>query len=136
MKRFITMVIVVTLLAMMVMSVAAEETTVVMPRYSYVDAINSRLSINEATGLASCNVNSTFHGGASQKLTCELQRYNGSGWVTVKTWSTTSTMSANIAKQYAVYSGYTYRVHAICRVYNSSGTIMESVYCDSNQVAY
>ena len=136
MKRILAMILVLAMLvSMLTLTVMAEGETTIMPRYSYIDVINSRLSIS-SSGLASCNANSGFSGGASQKLICELQRYNGSTWTTVKTWTKTSTYSANIAKQYAVYSGYTYRLRTTCRVYNSSGTIVEIGVCDSNQVVY
>lgn len=137
MKRIITISLLIAIvLSLMALSAGAESETVIMPRYSYVDILTSSLSINKNTGLTTCNATSSYHGGASQKLTCKLQRYDGSTWTTVKTWTKTSTMSVNIAQQYAVYSGYTYRLRTTCKVYNSAGTILEIGICDSNQVKY
>ena len=136
MKRILAMIFLVVLLAsLMVLTVTADAESIIMPRYSYIQVINSRLAIGNL-GMSSCNANSGFSGGASQKLTCELQRYEGSTWRTIKTWSTTSTSSALISKNYAVASGYTYRLRTTCYVYNSAGTILEIGICDSNQVTH
>lgn len=136
MKRLLTIIMLIAVvLSLLALSAGAESETVVMPRYSYIDVINSSLSISKY-GMATCNANSGFNGGASQTLTCKLQRYDGSTWTTVKTWSTTVSSSARISKQYAVYSGYTYRLRTTCKVYNSAGTILEIGICDSNQVQY
>ena len=136
MKRILAMILALAMLAsMLTLTVMADGETTIMPRYSYIDVINSSLSISKL-GIASCNANSGYSGGASQKLICELQRYNGSSWTTVKTWTKTATTSALISKTYAVYSGYTYRLRTTCQVYNSAGTILESGVCNSNQVVY
>lgn len=117
------------------LTVTAVDNNTVTPRYSYINVINSSLSISKL-GLATCKANSGFFNGASQILTCKLQRYNGSGWTTIKTWSSTSEYSTAITKQYAVPSGYTYRLRATCSIYNASGTLLEVGICDSNQVTY
>ena len=108
----------------------------VSPKYTYIAKLSAALSINKNTGVASCGGSCSAPGGASIKLTCRLQRYNGSSWTTVNTWSTTATQATAINKYSAVASGYTYRVRITCSVYNSSGTLVESGTCYSNQVVY
>ena len=108
----------------------------ITPQYTYISKLSAGLTISDATGISNC-VGSCFAPSAdSVKLTCKLQRYTGSAWTTVKTWSATAAHSTAITEQYAVYSGYTYRVRITCSVYNASGVLVESGTCYSHQVEY
>lgn len=136
MKRFFCIILAVMLLAALAMpAMAAEEESVISPRYSYIEGLSASLAIN-SWGLTDCYASSVVFRGDSVVLTCSLQQYNGSYWTTVKSWTSTDKPSAAIAKNYGVYSGYTYRVKASCSVYNSSGTLLESGYIYSNEVVY
>lgn len=137
MKRTLCFVLAVVMAMTFVVPVmAAVSEPPVSPQYTYIQRLNAGLTINEATGLTSCTAGCFVVGANSVTLTSKLQRYNGSSWTTVKTWTTTTTQSAALNKNYAVYSGYTYRVRVSCSVYNSSGTLLESGICYSHQVEY
>ena len=136
MKRIICVLLAVMLVAALVVpAMAAVKEPSVSPCYSYIEGLSASLSIN-SWGLTDCYASGVVYGGDSVVFTCSLQQYNGSYWSTVKSWSSTTKPTATIAKNYAVYSGYTYRVKASCSVYNSSGTLLENGYIYSNEVYY
>lgn len=122
-------------LSMQIPVLAAENENAISPRYSYISALSAGLNISN-TGIAACSAGCVIDNGDSLVLTCSLQRYNGSTWTTVKSWSATAARSTVLQKSYAVYSGYTYRVRTTCSVYNSNGVLVESGTCYSNQVVY
>lgn len=137
MKRIFCVILAVMLLAALAMpAMAAEEESTISPRYTYIQYMSAGLDIDDTWGLTDCSAGCTVYGGDSVILTCSLQQYNGSYWTTIKSWTSTTKPSALITKNYGVYSGYTYRVKASCSVYNSSGTLIESGTCYSNQVYY
>ena len=136
MKRILCIlqaVIVVATLAAPALAAANEPS--VSPQYTYIQGMNAGLVIND-WGLTDCTASSTVYGGGSVILTCSLQQYNGSYWTTVKSWTSTTKPSALIMKNYAVYSGYVYRVKASCSVYDASGKLLESGSIYSKQVVY
>ena len=136
MKRITCVLLAVMLIATLaVPAMAVEEESTITPRYSYIEGLSASLSIN-SWGLTDCYASGVAYRGDSMVFTCSLQQYNGSYWTTVKSWTSTTKPSATIAKNYAVYSGYTYRVKASCSVYNSSGSLLESGYLYSNEVYY
>lgn len=137
MKRMLCLALAVIVVMTSVIPVmAAVNEPSVSPRYTYIQRLSAGLTINETLGLTACTSSSVVYGADSVKLTCSLQQHNGSYWITIKSWNATTMPSASIAKNYAVYSGYTYRVKTSCSVYNSSGTLLESGVCYSNQVVY
>lgn len=136
MKRILCLILVMLLVMLSVTPVlAAESESVVMPRYSYIAQMYSGLQIGKL-GLSACRANCYVEGAASVELSAKLQQYNGSTWTTVKTWTATGTDIASISKNYAVYSGYTYRLRVTCAVFNAAGTLIETGTCYSNQVTY
>ena len=136
MKRILCILLAVIVVATLAApALAAANEPSVSPRYSYIQGMNAGLVINN-WGLTDCTAGCTVYGGDSIILTCSLQQYNGSNWTTVKSWTSTTKPSAAIAKNYAVYSGYVYRVKASCSVYNASGRLLESGSIYSKQVVY
>ena len=137
MKRLLSLVLVLTIVFVTACPViAAESDPPISPRYTYISLLSASLSINDTTGISTSTASSRISGASSLKVVCKLQRYNGSSWTTVQTWTATGTSSASIAKSWAVYSGYTYRAYVTCSVYNSAGVLVESGNCYSNQVTY
>lgn len=136
MKRMLcVLLVVVAIMLSVIPAMAAVGEPTVSPCYAYIQRISAGLSIDETLGITSCKT-SCFVAAESVKLTCTLQRYNGSSWTTVKSWSETGEYSVALNKNWAVYSGYTYRVKATCSVYNSSGALVESGSIYSNEVVY
>lgn len=97
-----------------------------VPLYNYIDAYDVNLSIDKTTGIASCSASCYTSSNNTVEVEYRLQRYMGSYWGTVKTWTSSGTSVASLNKSWAVYSGYTYRGYAIYRVYNSAGTLLET----------
>ena len=137
MKRiFCGLLVVMLIVTLTVPAMAAEKEPSVSPRYTYIQFMSAGLNIDDTFGLTDCTAGCTVYGGSSIILTCSLQQYNGSYWTTVKSWTSTTKPSAAIAKNYAVYSGYVYRVKASCSVYDASGKLLENGTCYSHQVTY
>ena len=131
MKRILSFALVLTLAFAMILPVmAAENDQTISPRYSYISMLETDLTINPSSGIATCGATCYTNGASSVKLVCRLQRYENKTWNTVYSWTSTGTNIATITKQRAVYSGYTYRTFTSCYVYNASGALVEvgSVY--------
>lgn len=64
----------------------------------------------------------------SVELTVSLQRYNGSYWTTIQSWSKTGYGygGTDMEQYYYVPSSGTYRVASTARVYNQYGTLIET----------
>lgn len=114
---------------------AVENESAVTPRYTYIARMSAVLEISRL-GVANCGGSCYVPDADTVKFTCKLQRYEGSSWTTVKTWTDTDAPTCGLSKYYAVSSGYTYRVRTTCSVYNASGVLVESGTCYSNQVVY
>lgn len=106
---------------------AAEvETPVITPRYTHIHNNAVDLDINTTTGIAECFASCYAPGNYTVKVECKLQRYQGGFYSTIKTWTNSGSEYASVYQNWAVYSGYTYRVYAIFYVYNSAGKLLES----------
>lgn len=69
-------------------------------------------------------------------ITMILQRSSGNSWEKVKSWSTSGTPSATLAKEWYVVSGYTYRVKVTASAYTSSGSFIEQQTVYSGSESY
>ena len=108
-------------------SVYAATNRAVQPRYAYINSVMAGLSIDEIFGIATCVATVTVRDSDSAMLYCLLQRYEDGGWVTIKSWAHTDTITAYVDKQYAVYRGYTYRLKVTGYALDSAGNILETV---------
>ncbi|NLL87249.1 MAG: hypothetical protein GX229_12285 [Syntrophomonadaceae bacterium] len=108
---------------------------VITPQYTYISTLTPGLEIN-SLGTATCvGIASAYDSSHTTKLTVELQK--SGGWSTIKSWSASSTGAslARIEEDYYVVRG-TYRVCATAKVYNASGTLLESQSLYSDTVIY
>lgn len=128
MKRvFTTFMVLVMLLSLSMHGIAAQvEDNIVSPKYTYIQKNTVNLSINENTGIATCKANCYTLGTYTVEVECRLQRLTGSMWTTIQTWSASGTSYAGVNKNWAVYSGYTYRAYALYSVRDSAGNLLES----------
>lgn len=111
--------------------------SVIKPQYTYISNLTAGLSIN-SLGKATCGgLASAYDASHTTKLTFELQKSSASGWSTIKSWpaSATGISLARVEENYYVVHG-TYRVRATAKVYNASGTLLESKSTYSNTVTY
>ena len=105
---------------------ANSEGTTVNPRYKYIITTDASLLINTNTGISTSTASLICESGYTAEVECELQRYVGSTWNTVKTWTNRGDGYATTNENWAVYSGYTYRIYVTYSVYNSSNRLLES----------
>lgn len=110
---------------------------VITPQYTYISTLIPGLSI-DSSGKATCSgMASAYNSSHTTRLTVELQKSNAGGWSTIKSWSASSTGTyvADVHEDYYVVRG-TYRVCATAKVYNASGTLLESQSLYSDTVIY
>ncbi|HBR01710.1 MAG TPA: hypothetical protein DD738_03785 [Ruminiclostridium sp.] len=112
----------------------AEVQSVITPQFTYITFLIPGLSINSA-GKATCSgMASAYDSSHTTRLTVKLQKSDAGGWSTIKSWSAsaTGTYVADVYEDHYVVHG-TYRVCATAKVYNASGTLLESqsVYSDT-----
>lgn len=124
MKRLFCIFLVLVMLSLMILPAAATEVTI-QPRWTYLDTVSAALDINWL-GVASCSGQGFVRSSNKIEVVVILQQYSNTGWVTLKSWSSTGTTSALASGQYAVAHGYTYRVNVFAYVYDSDGNIIES----------
>ncbi len=105
---------------------AMPNTPVLSPQYTYIRTLSANLTIDEDVGVATCTATCYSESGYTVEITCKLQQYNGSTWVTMKTWTASGSRYASINKDWAVFSGYTYRVYVTYFVRNAAGSIVET----------
>jgi len=70
------------------------------------------------------------------ELIMDLQQLKSGVWTTIKSWNTSGSGTVYLDKDWYVVSGYSYRVYTTAKVYNSSGTLLETAYATSNSVFY
>ena len=125
-KVFVILLATIMLFSMAIPAYAALPDPPVSPQYKHINSYSVVLDINESLGVASCYATCYQLGADTVEIEYKLQRYTGSSWVTIKTWTSTGTTYASISKTWPVSSGYTYRGKAIFRVYDSSGNLLET----------
>ena len=128
MRRILTFLLALALLATSILPCFANEaeTPSVTPRYTHIALNTVNLDINETTGVATCSASCYAIGDYTVKVECKLQRYQGGFYSTIKTWTSFGSEYASVYRDWAVYSGYTYRVYAIFYVYDAAGNLLES----------
>ena len=57
----------------------------------------------------------------------ELQQKNGTSWTTIKTWTDRYEAYAMVSRNYAVMSGYQYRLKLTHKAYDSNGNLIETI---------
>ena len=127
MKKSLTIVLLVVLLISLCTPAyaAMPDESILEPQYLYVRSTYLNLSIDPNTGIADCEVKCVPDSGYTVEITCKLQRFTGNSWATQKTWRTTGLNYAEIIENWAVYSGYTYRLDVIFRIRNAEGKQVE-----------
>ena len=129
MRRFLSVVLVAVLVMLFASPCFAATTdeNVIMPRFTYFKVLTASFIIDEETGISSSNASSYSVAGYTNKVVCKLQRERTNGWLTLKTWTSTGTGYADIDQDWAVYSGYNYRIVVTFSVLDSDGTVLETL---------
>lgn len=125
MKKSICLVL--SLLLVFFAATAASAECTITPRYAYVSAISANLSITSGTARAVGKVANDQN--LKTSIIVRLQREYSSGkWTTISTWTGSNESGASEAGgTKALTSGYNYRVYVTGKVYNSAGTVIETV---------
>lgn len=100
----------------------------ISPMFVGISTMSASIDI-DYLGCATCAGSvSLSNNSYSVNFTVALQRYNGSGWTTIKTWSDTGYGydGTIIEGYYYVPSSGTYRTASTAKVYNSSGSLIET----------
>lgn len=115
------------LLALPIAVTAYAENEDIMLCYTYVDSIRASLKISSGSAAASGSVIPS--GSLETSVTVRLQRESSSGtWVTISTWTGSNEGGKSEAGgTKKLTSGYNYRVCVTGKVYDSAGTVLETV---------
>ena len=100
--------------------------TVVGLRFTYINTINSEISINEQTGLVSCKADLYANGSLTIKVACYLERITINGLVTEKTWNRSSIGILRFNETKVVEAGYKYRFFISGEIIDSNGSVIET----------
>jgi len=113
-------------LMLSIVSVAHAEEGI-MPCYSYTSSIAASLSISGGVAKAAGKI--TPEDSRHTSITVRLQRESSSGtWVTISTWTGSNAGGKSEAGgTKSLTSGYDYRVYVTGKVYNSAGTVIETI---------
>ncbi len=126
MKKLFAVILVCAVLLSTAMPIAATKAeSFVQPRYTYIDRIQADLDIS-GLGVASCEGTISAKTFCPVKLVIRLQEFDGSNWMTIKKWEFTDNGDISATRDYAVYSGFSYRVHVTGYVYDAEGNVLES----------
>lgn len=112
--------------------------TDIQPFYISTGNITATLSI-DSNGNAACSGQVTAMSSSSKtSITVKLVKKSGSTWSEVKKWTSSGSgiTGASAGGSVKVAKGYTYRVEVTGKVYNSSGTLLETTTKNSAEKAY
>ena len=134
-----TVLIVLTILALNAQVLAAHSDFYgpITPQFTHISHISSRLSI-AAWGEADCSGSVALYSSSNTAaLTMELQRQDGNGWTTIKSWTSSAPGLPGVyMEQYHWVVRGTYRLRCTARAYSASGALLEEVSMFSNGVTY
>lgn len=108
-------------------SAAAAETSEIQPRFDYINAITSELSIEIETHVATCYAKIIVNGNYNIAADCKLQKLENNAWVTVHSWTESGSRILSFTEYVTVASGYRYRFTFTTTISDSTGTTLETV---------
>lgn len=123
------------LVLILVVGTSLAEEISASPRYTYTSSVDGSLSIS--SGIATVAGSITPWGGRETLVHVRLQQQINGVWKTIQTWTghqDAGSSSAGGTK--SVDSGYYYRTHVTGYVYDSNGTLLESVSMSTTPKAY
>ena len=114
-------------------SLETPEDDPLVPEYVGISSLSC--SCNVSSGTATCKGSVKLKSGYTCHLAMRLQRSNDkSSWSSRVIWM--SQTATSMTKTQSVTSGSSYRVQLVVSVYNSSGSLVETVTLNSNVVYY
>ena len=130
-SRLLSLLLTVVLIASVV-PVQAASPDIAPYRFDNVASCSIFLSIT-SKGLATCTSDMTLRSGVTAEMTVTLYKSTDKkSWDYVKSWDTSGSSMLMIEKSYYVMSGYYYKSVLSADIYNSSGSLVESISSTSN----
>jgi len=123
-KKVYALILIISMLPLMTAYATAN---IITPQFTYIMSISAGLDINKY-GRAQCvgSVDATSDN-YRVTLTVTLEKYVNNGWRSIKSWSGSgSGQSGLIVEGYYYIDHGLYMVCSTARVYNSSGTLLET----------
>lgn len=99
--------------------------TVVSPANIVIAATDYYFGLKSG-GVLECYGSTDVQGGYTAYVKVEVQQKDGS-WSTIKTWSDKGGTSAFVDRDYAVMSGYSYRLKYTHKAYDSNDNLIETI---------
>ncbi len=123
-KKRIGLLVCITLVLMFVVNAMAEVQDIF--RYDYISSISASLSFSSGTASASGRIIPI--GKRHTSIIVRLQKETSPGmWTTVAYWTGSNTSGGSEAGgTHTISSGYNYRVYTVGKVYDSSGSVIET----------
>lgn len=130
-SRLLSLLLVVVLIVSVV-PVQAVSPDIAPYRFDHVASCSIALTIS-SKGLATCTSDMTLRSGVTAEMTVTLYKSTDKkSWDYVKSWDTSGSFSLLLEKSYYVMSGYYYKAVLSADIYNSSGSLVESISSTSN----
>lgn len=130
-SRLLSLLLAVVLIASVV-PVQAASSNIAPYRFDYVNSCSIALVISD-NGLATCASTVVLRSGVTAEMTVTLYKSTDKkSWDYVKSWDTSGSSALGLEKNYYVMSGYYYKSVLDADIYNSSGSLVESITSTSN----
>lgn len=107
---------------------------IISPNYIVINATENDFVL-KSLGYFECYGATDVPSGYTAYVKVELQQNDG-GWSTIKTWSDKDYISAFVDENYAVMSGYSYRLKLTHKAYDSNDNLIETVTKYSEVIYY
>ena len=135
--RIVARIVLIALLLMtLTVAYAAANNPGVSPLYTYTYSIAGKLSISGGTAPAAGTVTPSDLNNKTT-VTVKLQRNENGTWKTIATWTGSNSHGISSAGgDKTLTKGYSYRVYVVGKVYNSSGTLLETTTKTTSTKAY
>lgn len=99
----------------------------IQPHYTRIAIFDIDLDIASNDKSTSYSSVTSGYGKDTINMTMELQKKVNGKWETIKSWSTSGTLSVSLEKDWYVEKGYDYQVLTTADIYNPSGVWQETV---------
>ena len=130
-SRLLSLLLAVILIASAI-PVQAASSDIAPYRYDYVSSCSISLNIS-SRGLATCTSDISLRRGVNAEMTVTLYKSTDKkSWDYVKSWDTSGSLALALEKSYYVMSGHYYKAVLSADIYNSSGSLVESLTSTSN----
>ena len=108
-----------------------QESSMIMPRLTYIELAEADLTIKNGVATVDCWVNGDMFTATKAKVIAELQLKSGSNWIAYGTWTDTQNdYEASVYESKSVKAGQTYRVKATYTVWEGSQSETIVVFSD------